>query len=419
MHFFASFCLFKYNFSGNQDFLWFPGQETCLIQLNYTSSKNSSICIELNMDPVQAAVYEEISKVLAHYDLGELVKFEQNLLGYNNTNFCIRTDKLGVIKDYFFRRYKAEILAGEIIFEHAVINHLLEQDFDLVAGVHPTKKGETYIARQAGDGSTAPRYYAVFDFLEGEDRYTWIDPQLSSAEVQSAASVLAQFHHAVANFNPPGQRIEATILELLPSISDNLKSGLVKSKGTAFDAALEEHLPFLLEHCSEMHAYCADLDWSAAPQMVIHCDYHPGNLKFRAQEVVGIFDFDWSKIDLRCFDVGLAIWYLSHWKGDLDGILRLDESLQFLRTYQESLVQQPNLAPLTEFELQQLPVMINLGNLYILNWTIMDYYAKHVDVDEYLVYLHHSINFSHWFATRSQKTIQNILLSADGVTLSD
>ena len=363
------------------------------------------------MDPVQAAVYEEISEVLAHYDLGELVKFEQNLLGYNNTNFRIRTDKLGVIKDYFFRRYKAEILADEIIFEHAVIEHLLDKDICQVARVYQTKNGETYISRWVEDGSHTPVYYAVFDFLEGEDRYTWIDPQLSSSEVQSTASVLAKFHHAVANFNPPGQRIEATILELLPSISDTLKSGLVKSKGTAFDAALEEHLPFLLEHCSDMQAYCADLDWSSAPQMVIHCDYHPGNLKFRAQEVVGLFDFDWSKIDLRCFDVGLAIWYLSHWKGDLDGILRLDESLHFLSTYQKTLVMLPNLGPLTEFELQHLPVMINLGNLFVFNWTVTDYYANPVDADEYLVYLQHSIKFCQWFAMRGKKFIQDYLIS--------
>jgi homoserine kinase type II len=364
------------------------------------------------MDPVQAAVYEEISEVLAHYDLGELVKFEQNLLGYNNTNFRIRTDKLGVIKDYFFRRYKAEIHTGEIIFEHAVINHLLEQDFDLVAGVHPTKKGETYIARQAGDGSIVAIYYAVFDFLEGEDRYTWIDPQLSSAEVQSTASVLAQFHHAVASFNPPGQRVEPKILDLLPSISENIKSGLVKPKGTVFDDALAKHSRFMLDHCSEMQAYCASVDWSTAPQMVIHCDFHPGNLKFRAQEVVGFFDFDWSKIDLRCFDVGLAIWYLSHWKGDLDGTLRLNESLQFLKTYQETLAGLPNLEPLTEFELQQLPVMINLGNLYILNWTVVDYYSKPVDADEYLVYLQHSIRFSSWFSKRGWKFIRDFLLSS-------
>jgi hypothetical protein len=56
--------------------------------------------------------------------------------------------------------------------------------------------------------------------------------------------------------------------------------------------------------------------------------------------------------------------------------------------------------------------MINLGNLYILNWTVTDYYTNPVDVDEYLVYLRHSINFSHWFASKGLKTIQDYLLTA-------
>ena len=47
------------------------------------------------MEPVQAAVSTEISEVLAHYDLGQLVQYEQNLLGYNNTNFAIQLEKQG------------------------------------------------------------------------------------------------------------------------------------------------------------------------------------------------------------------------------------------------------------------------------------------------------------------------------------
>ena len=35
-----------------------------------------------------------------------------------------------------------------------------------------------------------------------------------------------------------------------------------------------------------------------------------------------------------------------------------------------------NLAPLDEFELRHIPVMINLGNLFILNWTVTDTSSK-------------------------------------------
>jgi len=361
------------------------------------------------MDPLQAAVYQEISEILAHYDLGHLVEFEQNLLGYNNTNFAIQLEKQGATRDYFFRRYKQEIQLDEIVFEHAIIEHLLNQDVCQVARVHRTRSCETYVLKPDKD-SSLPVFYAVFDYLEGEDRYTWIDPQLSSAEVKDSAAVLAKFHHAVAGFDPPGRRVEPKILELLPQILENLQLVRTSSKGTAFDEMLLANLELLLEDCAAMQAYCSKVDWSAAPEMVVHCDYHPGNLKFSDQQVVGLFDFDWSKVDLRCFDVGLAIWYLTHWKNGLDGIIRLNESLHFLKSYQETLLDLPNLDPLSNFELQHLPVMINLGNLFVLNWTVTDFYATPADPDEYLVYLQHSIKFSNWYGKRGNKYIQDFLI---------
>jgi homoserine kinase type II len=361
------------------------------------------------MVPEQAAIYTEISEVIAHYDLGQLVGYEQNLLGYNNTNYAIQLEKQGVKKDYFFRRYKQEVLVNEITFEHAIIEHLLNLDICQVAQVHYTKDNQTYVARPA-DNLCQLVYYAVFDFLEGEDRYTWIDPHLSPAEVQDAAAVLARFHNAVAGFNPPGRRMEPRIFELLPQITKNLQLVNEIPKGTVFDTMLEENLDLLLRDCSAMQTYCDQVDWSPAPEMVIHCDFHPGNLKFSDQQVVGLFDFDWSKLDLRCFDVGLAIWYLTHWSGSLDGIIRLNESNLFLNSYQETLRNLPHLVPLTDFELQHLPVMINLGNLFVLNWTVTDYYATPADPDEYLVYLRHSIKFSDWFAKRGNQFIQEFLI---------
>lgn len=363
------------------------------------------------MKPVQTAVYDEISDILAHYDLGELVEFEQNLLGYNNTNFAIQLLKHGEKKPYFFRRYKTSIQPEEIIFEHAVIDHLLKQQVCQVARVHKTKSGESFFSRQPEDPSQLAVYYAIFDFLEGEDRYTWIDPALSSAEIQDAAAVLAKFHHAVAGFDPPGRRMEPDILALLPQITQNLQLVNTRSKGTQFDAYLVQNLESLLDGCSAMQTYCSQVDWSAAPRMVIHCDYHPGNLKFSGQQVVGLFDFDWSKIDLRCFDVGLAIWYLVHWSAELDGILRLAESLQFLKTYQSTLARLPKLESLDAFELQHLPVMINLGNLFVLNWTVTDYYAIDADPEEYLVYLQHSVRFNRWFMARGKLFIQEFLIN--------
>ena len=44
--------------------------------------------------------------------------------------------------------------------------------------------------------------------------------------------------------------------------------------------------------------------------------------------------------------------------------------------------------------------MINASNLYVLNWTILDFYGKDVDPQEYMIYLRHHVNFLRWFEDR-------------------
>ncbi len=81
----------------------------------------------------------------------------------------------------------------------------------------------------------------------------------------------------------------------------------------------------------------------------------------------------------------------------MDGELRLDDVATFLDTYQTYLRAHPGARPLSPLEGKYLPYLINAGNLYCLNWTILDYYGKNVDPQEYLIYLRHNVNFTRWF----------------------
>jgi homoserine kinase type II len=124
-----------------------------------------------------------------------------------------------------------------------------------------------------------------------------------------------------------------------------------------------------------------------------------------------VFDFDWSKVDLRAFDVGLALWYFfACWEGKTDGELRLPDVAVYLEGYQSALSGQAGLAPLSACEGRYLPHLINAASHYVLNWTLLDFYNKDVDPDEYLPFLLHSLNFTRWFRApgnleRLQRTI--------------
>ena len=47
--------------------------------------------------------------------------------------------------------------------------------------------------------------------------------------------------------------------------------------------------------------------------------------------------------------------------------------------------------------------MIQAGNLYVLNWALLDFYQKEVDADEYLGYLHHHVRMIPWIEDEANR----------------
>jgi homoserine kinase type II len=359
----------------------------------------------------------ELVEILNQYSLGEAAGCDLNVLGYVNTSYTLHTTcPDGVQKTYFLRKYKPGIKEAELIFEHSLICHLVEKKVCPVAHVHTTRTGQTYLPLYAEGGDSEPRYYAIFDYLPGEDRYTWINPHCTPAEICNSAAVLAQFHRALIDFKPQGERSEAKIMDLLPQIYQFLQDISKRSRGTIFDAYLQENLDLILDNIRFTTGKLAEPGCQAMPQMPIHCDYHPGNLKFKGNQVTALFDFDWSKVDYRCFDVGLALFYFfTSWEEN-DGQLRVNDALLFLEAYQEVLLDGQNSCLLDKDELKYLPYMISAANLYVLNWTLNDFYHRLVKPKEYLIYLTHSIEFIRWFSKSGNlQMLQdklNMLLSA-------
>jgi homoserine kinase type II len=133
-------------------------------------------------------------------------------------------------------------------------------------------------------------------------------------------------------------------------------------------------------------------------EVPVHCDYHPGNLKYKDEKCVGIFDFDWSKIDYRVFDVALAlVYFTSERNGAAAGSLRMDKFALFLKSYNEQCTRLDGIEPLTQKEQENLLSMLAAGNLYVLNWDLMDFYeTENLDDDEYYTYIEHNILLMHW-----------------------
>ena len=340
----------------------------------------------------------ELNQILAQYNLGELVNFELNQRGFVNTGFSIETERNGVRTKFFLRRYKPGIQEEELIFEHNLINHLSQQTTLPVARLHRTVNGSTYYQHRQKNNDPSTYFYAIFDHLTGEDRFTWVNPHCNQSEIISAARTLAQFHSAVTTLKPKGKRYEPGILDLLKLLASTVVQCIEHPKNTLFDDYLSNSQDAILQNIQDILTTLQTPYAQQMPQIVIHCDFHPGNLKFQGETVSGLFDFDWSKIDYRSFDLGLAIWYFfAKWEDKQDGQIRMEDARIFLEEYQKTTQKLPGIGHLTPTERMYLPEMTNAGNLYVLNWTILDYYNKNVDPIEYLKYLQHSVNSIRWY----------------------
>jgi homoserine kinase type II len=124
-------------------------------------------------------------------------------------------------------------------------------------------------------------------------------------------------------------------------------------------------------------------------------DYHPGNLKWYDDHGVGLFDFDWTKLDYRVFDIAIGIVYFcTSWEDKDDGELRLDKAEIFLRAYQDEASRADAPGPVTDGELDVLPRMLAIAALYVVSWDIVAYYIdRDPNDDEYLFFLEHNVAF--------------------------
>jgi homoserine kinase type II len=340
-----------------------------------------------------------LTQILRQYSVGELADYQVLPHGYVNTSYAIRTSDES---KYLLRRYRSGSLEDGLIFEHSIIRHLEKKNFHLTARVLPTNDGTTYIrhhpdiSARHGDGEL---FYALFDFLSGEDRFSWIKPDCGSEELAEAGAALARFHEAVSDLTPSGHRSEPPICELLPLIADSIKRRLVRRSTSEFESELYHHRDLILCAIQKAHRAINVAELRSTRHLVNHGDYHPGNLKFDGSKVVGLFDLDWSKIDARTFDIGVALTYFcASWDASrMESYFGLDRAASFLKGYQSTLFELGALAPLDTFELKLLAEMVAAGNIYIMEWALRDYFGRADHPPEFLDYLQHHLCLMRWF----------------------
>lgn len=346
------------------------------------------------------------------YDLGKFVNAQEIHGGTVNTSFKVSiSGRQNRTEHYFLREYNPLARESEIRFEHALLSHLRNSGFELASVPIPGRDNTTYFRAQASSRiRKGENFWALFDFLKGQDKYSWTKTDLTDEEISSSADILAQLHHHGAKFTKPANtdRAQPPIMLFLPIAKRNFAKFAKTTRKNKSTELFKKHayqIQSIIDTGLEAQA-----EYKGLLKIPIHCDYHPGNLKFENGKGVGLFDFDWSKIDYRVFDVALALFYFTaQWRGDGAGCLQLSPFRLFLHSYQETCTHLDNVGPMTTSELQTLIPMLAYANLYVLNWSVVDFSAKaHAGDDEYYVFIRHGIRVMGWIEANKKALVEAI-----------
>ncbi len=333
--------------------------------------------------------------VRTDYDLGEVDRVEQIFGGTENLSFAAVTKDGDGEHRYFVRKYKYGTKEREIRYEHALVRHIRDKGFELPARVFENRHGDTLVTREELLGTErVRRFFAVYEMLGGENKYTWTTNRCTDAEYDDAARVLARFHQAAFDFEPGDlAREQPPIMDYVATMPGTFNGYAANVTGTKYDHYFLSQLPGILEAIDRGLALAPDLE--GLPRCPVFCDYHPGNLKWGDEHGVGLFDFDWAKLDYRIFDIAIGIVYFcTSWEDKDDNELRLDKAEIFLNAYQDEASRSAAPGPLTDGELAVLPRMLAIAALYVVSWDIVAYYIdRNPNDDEYLFFLEHNVAF--------------------------
>jgi homoserine kinase type II len=242
---------------------------------------------------------EEIAAVLAHYDVGAVAATVTHGGGTANTNVVLSTQR----GEFFLKRRNPSYAAeGYVAFDHRLMEHLAPHGVGTPLAL-VSRAGTRWIRL---DG----RVYELYPFMPGHPH-----DRRSLAQIAAAGRALAAFHRAVRDFEaPPGKEWPRYRDPCL--ISDGIEAAreqIVRALSAADMAYLEGQARLLDEGLS-------DARYGSLPRLVVHGDYHPGNVKYQDDRVTGIFDLDWATVQPRVLDLadGIVL-FAGERDSDIDG----------------------------------------------------------------------------------------------------
>lgn len=208
---------------------------------------------------------EDLARLIAQYDVGELVMAKGIAEGVSNSNWLVETTGSGGSGTRFILTlYERRIDYADLPYFLGLLDHLAAKHCPVPRTIHD----RTGVSWRMEHGKAA----ALIEFLPG------VSPTLPTpAQARSVGEVLARLHLAAQDF--PLTRANAMDFTASAAILD--------ACGAERLAMIDAGLPAMLVSA---HAAAA-LDLSGLPQSQTHTDLFPDNVLMLGARVTGLIDF--------------------------------------------------------------------------------------------------------------------------------
>lgn len=224
---------------------------------------------------------EDLARLIAEFDVGELTSAKGIAEGVSNSNWLIETTgRDGAGARFILTMYEFRIDIAELPFFLGLLDHLAAKDCPVPATIHD-REGHTH--RMIGDKAVA-----LIEFLPGVSV-----SQPTAGQAHAVGAALAQMHLATQDFAPRRAN----------GMGPNEWQRLAAECGVTGLDSIEAGLGDLVAR--ELPRVIAE--WPAhLPQGTIHADLFPDNVLMLGDRVTGLIDFYFACTDTLAYDVAVT-----------------------------------------------------------------------------------------------------------------
>ena len=226
---------------------------------------------------------EQLSELLARYDLGTLVSAKGIAEGVENSNYLIDTTK----RRLFLTLYEKRVDSADLPFFFALLDHLAER------GVPVPRTYRDRDGRQLQE--VAGRPACLIEFLPGVSVSA-----PTPAQARNVGAALGQMHAALAGL--PLSRPNALGLAGWHDLAERCGRDGLEAIQPGLAQRIADELGWLDRYWPD------DL-----PAAIVHGDLFPDNVLMRGDSVGGLIDFYFAATEVRAWDLSVthAAWSFS------------------------------------------------------------------------------------------------------------